>query len=173
MQSRKWEETWADSFLTLTRILTVFLFPFIPSFSTPPILLEAGIIAANFMLRRNLFYLFSVFILFYVITSVCLNNQVKVIKYSKANGIFLQVSSLEIFHQGTFLVFPNVVMNFKVDLYYWGREVCDQNTELSPDWIFLFLECWKGVCSCQQERIKNILKKGKKMGFVWVDDKCT
>lgn len=75
-----------------------------------------------------------------VITTVCLKDQVRVIKYAKANCIFAQVSSLEIFHQGTLLFFPNVVMNFKVDLYYWRRAVCDQNTEQSPDWNSLFLE---------------------------------
>lgn len=96
------------------------------------------------MLRHSLdfspfFSLTSIF-LNIVITTVCLKDQVRVIKYAKANCIFAQVSSSEIFHQGTLLFFPNVVMNFKVDLYYWRREVCDQNTEQSPDWNSLFLE---------------------------------
>lgn len=33
-----------------------------------------------------------------------------------------QISSLEIFHHGSLLFFPNVVMNFKADLYYTERE---------------------------------------------------
>lgn len=91
------------------------------------------------MLRHSLdfsSFFFSqspVFFLNIVITTVCLKDQVRVIKYAKANCVFAQVSSLEIFHQGTLLFFPNVVMNFKVDLYYWRREVCDQNTEQSSD----------------------------------------
>lgn len=136
------------------------LFFFSPSLYRPFILflLETGIIGAHFMLRHSLNFVFFFFFLKHhyflniVITTVCLKDQVRVIKYAKANCIFAQVSFLEIFHQGTLLFFPNVVMNFKVDLYYWRRGVCDQNTEQSPDWNSLFLEHWKGDCCCQQER---------------------
>lgn len=157
-------------FLTLTRLLSIACLLHFPPFSSLSLhhasilLLEAGIIGTHFMLRHSLdfFFFFSVTTIFLniVITTVCLNDQVRVIKYAKANCIFAQVSSLEIFHQGTLLFFPNVVMNFKVDLYYWRREVCDQNIEQSPDWNSLFLVHWKRDCSCQQQQVRmgvNIL----------------
>lgn len=130
-----------DELLTISCLL---YFPFLPPlYYSLTGLLEAGIIGSHFMLRYRLNFFFQLPYFFFketVITTVCLKDQVRVIKYAKANCIFAQVSSLEIFHQGTLLFFPNVVMNFKVDLFYWRREVCDQNTEQSSDWTSLFLE---------------------------------
>lgn len=149
-KGRKWALSWL--FLTLTRLLSLLhVHPF--SFTLSIVFSSGGRNCTHFMLRHNMdfcFWYWTHFLL-NIVTTVCLKDQVRVIKYAKANCTFAQVSSLEIFHQGTLLFFPNVVMNFKVDLNYWRREVCDQNTEQSPDWNSLFLEHWKGDRSCQRE----------------------
>lgn len=44
-------------------------------------------------------------------------------------------------------------MNFKVDLYYLGRETCDQNTEQSLRWTFFFLEhIEKEIGECKERK---------------------
>lgn len=68
--------------------------------------------------------IFFFFIVLLLLLQYVLKTQVRVIKYV----IFAQVSFLEIFHQSPFIL-QNIVMNFKVDPYYWRREGYALNSE--------------------------------------------
>lgn len=72
--------------------------------------------------------IFFFFIVLLLLLQYVLKSQVRVIKYARSNCIFAQVSFLEIFHQSPFIL-QNIVMNFKVDPYYWRREGYALNSE--------------------------------------------